>query len=108
VAHAIETVTGYTRLRHGEAVALGLLAALRLSERAELRDEVEALLAQAGLPTTLDDLDADAIVHATERDKKRRAGEPVPFVLVDAPGDVRHGQPVGADDLRRAVEELRA
>ncbi len=41
----------------------------------------------------------------TRRDKKR-TGADVPFVLVAAPGDVRHGQPVAADDLRAAVEEL--
>jgi shikimate kinase/3-dehydroquinate synthase len=108
VGHAIETATAYARLRHGEAVALGLLAALRLSGRQDLRDEVLGLLVQAGLPTALDGIDIDAVVAATERDKKRRAGEPVPFVLVDAPGDVRHGEPVAADDLRRAVEELRS
>jgi hypothetical protein len=47
------------------------------------------------------------VIAATERDKKRRAGEPVPFVLVAGPGDVRHGQPVPADELRAAVAELR-
>ena len=37
IGHAIESATGYTRYRHGEAVAIGLLAALRLSGREALR-----------------------------------------------------------------------
>ena len=89
VGHALETATGYARLRHGEAVGLGLLAALRLSGLDDLRAEVAALLERAGLPTALEALDVDAVVAATERDKKRRGDEPVPFVLVAAPGDVR-------------------
>jgi shikimate kinase / 3-dehydroquinate synthase len=108
VGHAIETVTGYRRYRHGEAVSLGLLAALRLSGLPDLRDEVEALLAAAALPTRLDpDVDAEAVVTATARDKKRRRGR-VGFVLVEAPGDVRPGRPVGEGELRAAVAELQA
>ena len=54
VGHAIETATGYARYRHGEAVSLGLLAALTLSGKPGLRAEVASLLAAHGLPTTLD------------------------------------------------------
>jgi len=107
VGHAIETVTGYARLRHGEAVGLGLLAALTLSGRPALRAEVVSLLDAAGLPTTIDAIDPAAVAAATLRDKKRVA-EHVPFVLVEAPGDVRHGQEVRAGDLLAAVGELTA
>ena len=107
VGHAIETATGYARYRHGEAVALGLLAALRLSGLQELRATVSDLFTAHGLPTTLDaDVDADAIAVATRRDKKRRGEQPVPFVLVKAPGDVVEGQVVRDDELLAAVREL--
>jgi shikimate kinase/3-dehydroquinate synthase len=108
VAHAIETVTGYARYRHGEAVALGLLAALQLSERRDLRDEVHELLRARGLPTTLTDADPDAVVMATARDKKRVGEGPVPFVLLDSPGAPRPGCAVEPRALIAAVRELAA
>ena len=109
VGHAIETVTGYSRYRHGEAVGIGLLAALRLSGQEALRSEVAALLAARGLPTRLDDgVDPDAVLVATARDKKRRSGGTVPFVLLDAPGEARPGCQVDDDELRAAVRELAA
>jgi shikimate kinase/3-dehydroquinate synthase len=108
VGHGIETATGYARYRHGEAVALGLLAALRLSGQDALRAEVEELLAARGLPTTLDPaVDHEAVMTAMQGDKKRRAGR-VGFVLVEAPGDVRTGRPVEPRDVRLALEELSA
>ncbi len=106
VAHAIETVTGYARYRHGEAVGLGLLAALRLSGRDELRAEVRELLGARALPTSLDGTDPDAIVVATARDKKRVGEGPVPFVLLDAPGAARPGCRVQSRELIAAVREL--
>jgi shikimate kinase/3-dehydroquinate synthase len=106
VAHAIEAVTGYARYRHGEAVALGLLAALRLSGQDELRDEVAGLLADHGLPTKLDGADPDAVVMATARDKKRLGSRPVPFVLLAAPGEPRPGSEVEPRALIAAVREL--
>ncbi len=105
VGHAIETTTGYARYRHGEAVGLGMLAALRLSGLEDLRSQVAALLTAAGLPTRLDGADPDAVTAATARDKKRLGAE-VPFVLVHAPGDVRHGAAVDPGELRAAVREL--
>jgi shikimate kinase / 3-dehydroquinate synthase len=107
VGHALETVTGYARLRHGEAVGLGLLAALRLSGQDGLREHVRELLAAAGLPVAIDGIDPAEVAAATRRDKKR-VGEEVPFVLVAGAGDVRHGQHVDPADLLAAVEELRS
>jgi shikimate kinase / 3-dehydroquinate synthase len=106
VAHAIETVTGYATYRHGEAVALGLLAALRLSGSDDLRDEVAGLLVAHHLPTTLHGVDPDAVVMATARDKKRVGDGPVPFVLLSEPGRPRPGTPVAPRDLIAAVREL--
>ena len=106
VAHALEAVTGYARYRHGEAVGLGLLAALRLSGQSELRSEVGALLAAKGLPTTLDGADLRAIVDATRTDKKRVGEGPVRFVLLDGPGAPKTGCPVPESELLAAVREL--
>jgi shikimate kinase/3-dehydroquinate synthase len=106
VGHAIEVATGYWRYRHGEAVGLGLLAALRLSGAQQLRDEVRALLEGAGLPTRLDpDVDRDAVLQAMERDKKRDS-EGVRFVLLERPGEPREGQRVEPGRVREAVEEI--
>jgi len=106
VAHAIESTTGYAAYRHGEAVALGLLAALRLSGDQDLRSEVQALFAGHNLPTMLAGVDPDAVVMATARDKKRVGEGPVPFVLLDHPGAARPDCEVAARDLIGAVREL--
>ncbi len=105
VGHALEAATGYSRLRHGEAVGLGLLCALRLSGRDALRDEVAGLLGARGLPLTVDDVSVDDVLRASGRDKKRSGGQ-VPFVLVDSPGEVTHGHEIQRGALRMAIEEV--
>jgi shikimate kinase/3-dehydroquinate synthase len=107
VAHAIETAAGYGTYRHGEAVGLGLLAALRLSGQDALRDEVQELLGAQGLPVRLEHAEVAAVVAMTRRDKKR-IGEEVPFVLVEDIGRVTPGHTVGAAPLAAAVAELAA
>ena len=107
VGHAIESATHYRRYRHGEAVGLGLLAALRLSGRDALRSEVSELLAAQGLPLSFDAATVDEVVAYCDRDKKREGGR-VPFVLVHAPGEVTPGHVVSPAALHAAVEELHA
>jgi shikimate kinase/3-dehydroquinate synthase len=107
VGHAIEAASGYARHRHGEAVGLGLLAALRLSGADDLRAEVEDILARHGLPTGIHpEVATDEILAAVERDKKRTA-EGVGFVLCARPGEVTTGQAVDGARVRAALEELR-
>jgi shikimate kinase/3-dehydroquinate synthase len=107
VAHAIEAATGYRRYRHGEAVAIGLLAALRLSGREALRAEVAGLLDAHGLPQTFGGTTVEEVVTLTQRDKKR-IGDTVPFVLVEAPGAVTPGHKVPEAALYDAVAEVYA
>jgi 3-dehydroquinate synthase len=106
VGHAIEAATSYRRYRHGEAIGLGLLAALRLSGAADLRDEVRAILEQRDLPTRLDpSVEVAAILAAVERDKKRTV-DGLRLVLLEQPGEPRGDQDVDPGSVREAVEEL--
>lgn len=90
-AHAIEATAGYGTYLHGEAVAIGLLLASRLSMTAEnfpssSVDRVEALLQRYQLPTALKDpLPLESLIAAMKRDKKVRQGQ-LRLVLMEALG----------------------
>ena len=108
VGHAIEAAGSYSVYRHGEAVGLGLLAALRLSDAPELRDEVAEILVSHGLPATLDGrIDVDQVMAAVGRDKKLTSAAGLGFVLLPRPGEPEFGALVDPDRVRAAVEELR-
>lgn len=108
VGHAIESVTGYQRYRHGEAVALGLLAALTLSGAGELRDEVASCCERHGLPVRIDpSIDPGRVVEATRFDKKR-TGRGVGFVLLETPGNPMVDRLVDELALLESVRELAA
>lgn len=91
-AHAIEQVTHYAWL-HGEAVGVGLLAALKLAHRLGMCDvalveQVDAILAEIGLPRALGGLDPEALYQAMGTDKKWQAGKSR-FVLLAGQGQAQ-------------------
>ena len=96
-AHALEAAAGYEGVTHGQAVALGLLAALRLSGRDTA--PVEELLRPAPVR-----VDRERAWQALQRDKKTVGGE-LRLVLLGENGP-RIDVPVPAEDVRRALDEL--
>ena len=99
----------YGDIRHGEAVGLGLLAAVRLAARrgrasAEYAQQTRRLLEWAALPVALPEVNRDALRAAMALDKKRRSGK-LTFVLPVEPGRVDLIDDVGADELIDTASE---
>lgn len=106
LGHAIESASSYSQFRHGEAVGLGLLAALRLSDAPGLREEVEDILRRHGLPVRIDPpTDTEMTLSSLERDKKRTS-RGVGFTLLSEPGKPQVGEIVNPDRVRAALIEL--
>ncbi|MGD0280222.1 MAG: 3-dehydroquinate synthase [Smithella sp.] len=86
VGHALETISQYA-ITHGEGVALGVIAAARISEKtgylkSDENKRIEALVSEAGLPIKIPkSLDSDKIIAALRMDKKKK-GDIVNFVLL--------------------------
>ncbi|MBC7350964.1 MAG: 3-dehydroquinate synthase [Thermogutta sp.] len=101
-AHAFETLTGYTSLLHGEAVAIGMTCAARLATARNMfsREECErqtALLKTLGLPTEPPLLSTDDVLACMRRDKKVQHGQlrlilPKRLGQVELVGDVDPGE----------------
>ncbi|HOQ90492.1 MAG TPA: 3-dehydroquinate synthase [Candidatus Hydrogenedentes bacterium] len=108
--HAIETVSGYTRFLHGEAVSLGMCAAADLARRMGMVDDgfvsrQEACLAGLGLPVRWPELPVDAAMDAARKDKKSRAGV-LRFVLPTRLGEVVVRDDVPAELARQAFASI--
>jgi shikimate kinase/3-dehydroquinate synthase len=106
IGHAIESAGALRDYRHGEAVGLGLLAALRLSDADELRVEVKQILEDLGLPVhAVWEGGPEAILETIQFDKKRTS-KGVGFVLLNEPGAPRIGQLIDPAKVEAAVKEL--
>jgi 3-dehydroquinate synthase len=91
IGHAIETTSDF-EIGHGEAVAIGMVAAARISNEMGVlgRDHLarlRSLIERAGLPTGVPVLEAEAAVQAMGHDKKIHEGK-LRFILPRAIGDV--------------------
>ncbi len=110
LGHALEAESAFG-LSHGEAVSLGLVAALRLAvargiASAELLHRTRRLLRACGLPTTPPAADPEALRARLRLDKKRTAGR-LRFILPRAPGDCVVVDDVTEDQALAALEEER-
>ncbi len=90
--HAIETVAGYGKFLHGEAVAIGMVCASRLANNlgrisSDITLRQQKLLRALGLPTEVEGLNQDELLAAMHRDKKAESGK-LRFVLPSRLGHV--------------------
>ena len=110
--HALEKLSNY-QMRHGDAVAIGLVCATRLAARLGLCDggllpRVENLLGALGLPTHVpSEMPVKAILDAMTTDKKRVNGQ-LRFVLPRALGDVFIADNIAQQEIMAAIEETRS
>jgi len=106
-AHAVETLSGYGELLHGEAVSVGMLCASRLAERtgrvdADFTRRQRKLLQALGLPVELPKLDRQAIIDTMAHDKKVQHGR-LRFVLPSRMGHVELVGGIDPADVRAAL-----
>ncbi len=105
VGHAIETVTGYTRFLHGEAVATGMCAAAELAVRMKIFDKEGAALIREIVelyhlpPDMPGDIGVTDIIAAMEIDKKTEAGK-LKFILPESIGRVRIKEDIKKDLIK--------
>jgi 3-dehydroquinate synthase len=111
-AHAIEATAGYGEILHGEAVALGMLAATRTAIEAglceaALLDQLVALITGLGLATAVPLADKEALGEAMRHDKKV-VGDRLRLILPDRRGGVVIRDDVPADCVRMGWDQIRA
>lgn len=112
IGHGIEASLPYGEMLHGEAISLGMRAALFLSQShaglsSQEAEQILALLAKFHLPLVLPaDITTDTVMEKLSRDKKFAAGA-IRFVLLDRAGSAFVSDQVTADDLRAAIEHIR-
>jgi len=113
IGHAVESLTGYRLVNHGEAVAIGMVAAGQLAVNLQFWEQAAqerqlALIEKAGLPINLPDgVDIEAILEALQTDKKVKAGR-LQFVLPTQIGAATVTDQVPADSIRQILRQMQS
>ncbi|MFW6358612.1 MAG: 3-dehydroquinate synthase [Chroococcales cyanobacterium] len=112
IGHAIESLTGYRLVNHGEAVAIGMVAAGEIAVKMQLWNPEDAqrqneLIQKAGLPTQIPaNVDPNAILEALQTDKKVKAGK-VRFILPTQIGAVTITDNVPPDLIKEVCQQCK-
>jgi len=114
IGHAVESLTKYSLFNHGEAVAIGMVAAGKLAVALELCEQWDktaqerqlALIEKAGLPIQLPaEINIEAIIKALQTDKKVQDGR-VRFVLPTQIGAATVTEQVPTEQIRQVLQEM--
>jgi len=110
IGHAVEAVTSLRRMRHGEAVSIGMVAAANISHNLGMLPDsdpvrLEAALGKFGLPTRCPGISADALREAMRADKKV-SGRELKWVLLEGIGRGITGVVVPEDTVSAALKEV--
>ena len=111
IGHAIESLTNYQEFVHGEAVALGMMAAGEIAIQMGLWKEAAGnrqnkLIAKAGLPTKVaSKIKVKDVLETIKNDKKVKSGK-VRFILPTEIGKVKITDKVSADVIKESVSQL--
>jgi 3-dehydroquinate synthase len=113
LGHALEAATNYERFLHGEAVALGMAYAARLSHRLKYMelDEVSRqnnLQKSAGLKTVYDNIDADELIKMMYYDKKRKKVDKIRFIITEGIGLAKLIEDVTPSMIKEILSEPEA
>ncbi len=108
IGHAVETETGYSKYMHGEAVAIGMCLAARLSAAMGIMesahaDRIKSVVSAYGLPSELPkDLNGDKLISLMCMDKKAIAGE-IKFILPKNIGNAVIRRGIDLEVLKRTM-----
>lgn len=107
IGHAVEALTDYSQFKHGEAIAVGMVYAAKLSCQLgqcsqEVVQKIESLVEQYGLPSRLPKFSADEYIQTMYRDKKAH-DKNIRFILVNDIGTVEIVDRVAEADIQKVL-----